>query len=535
MNIKSAISRRRLLSTAASAGLVTALGAPLYLRLGRARAAEGLAEGMVGGPTGFDGAERYQYGPDTPEARAVEAIKELKGAGKAPDRIVLGLSDGSIGQLTQPFPEGAPSIKELWEAETGITLDIVGVPNGQEFTKVMQDVSTKGGAFDIYAVEWNRLGDLAETGGIVNLDEYVAAHKPEWDDPERGYVGGKQGVSLLNNYRGSTYGVSLDGDFQIWNHRTDLFNDPAEQKTFADKYGYELAPPTTFKQHDEIAAFFHRPDQGLFGSTDLRNQGWGYTNWYQRFVSMASPNQFLFDDEGKPLINSEAGINATQEYIDSLAHHSPDAISWGWPEQYGNFASGGAAMTCAFSNLPKFLDNSANEGSKVTGKVGSHLPPGREIDGKLVRRTVLWLNLSASVSSQSDYPEASYLLLQWLGSSRIYSWMTANPGGYFDPFQLSNFADPLVRQTYHDYHMDVVRESVARTVPTINYPGATAFHNALDENLVAALTGSKSAADAMADTERQWARVARRVGEDKLVEAIKANKAAWPTVTDPIG
>ncbi|TIU54139.1 MAG: sugar ABC transporter substrate-binding protein, partial [Mesorhizobium sp.] len=95
----------------------------------------------------------------------------------------------------------------------------------------------------------------------------------------------------------------------------------------------------------------------LFGSTDLRNQGWGYTNWYQRYVSMASPNQFLFDDAGKPLINSEQGIAATNEYIASLIHHSPDAISWGWPEQYGNFAKGGAAMTCAFSNLPKFLDN----------------------------------------------------------------------------------------------------------------------------------------------------------------------------------
>jgi multiple sugar transport system substrate-binding protein len=535
MIMTTAISRRRFLSTAANAGLVSAVSAPFYLRPGRARAADGLADGMVGGPTGFDGAERYQYGPDTPEARAIEAIKALKGAGKAPDRIVLGLSDGSIGQLTQPFPAGAPSIKELWEAETGITLDIVGVPNGQEFTKVMQDVSTNGGAFDVYAVEWNRLGDLAETGGIVNLDEYVAAHRPEWDNAERGYVGGEQGVSLLNNYRGSTYGVSLDGDFQIWNHRTDLFSDPAEQKAFADTHGYELAPPTTWKQHDEIAAFFHRPDKGLIGSTDLRNQGWGYTNWYQRFVSMASPNQFLFGDDGSALINSEAGVLATREYVASLAHHSPDAISWGWPEQYGNFASGGAAMTCAFSNLPKFLDNAANDGSKVTGKVGSHLPPGREIDGKLIRRTVLWLNLSASVSSQSKYPEASYLLLQWLGSSRIYSWMTANPGGYFDPFQLSNFSDPLVRQTYHDYHMDVVRESVARTVPTINYPGATAFHNALDENLVAALTGAKTAEQAMADTEQQWARVARRIGEDKLIEAIKANKAAWPTITDPIG
>jgi multiple sugar transport system substrate-binding protein len=249
---------------------------------------------------------------------------------------------------------------------------------------------------------------------------------------------------------------------------------------------------------------------------------------------MGSPNQFLFDDGGKPLVNSEAGIAATNEYIASLAYKSPDAVSWGWPEQYGNFAKGGAAMTCAFSNLPKFLDNAANKDSAVTGKIGSMLPPGRDVDGKLISRSVLWLNLSASVSSQAKNPEACYLLLQWLGSARIYAWMTANPGGYFDPFRLSDFADPLVRQTYHDYHMDVVRETVKRTVPTINYPGATAFHNALDENLVAALTKAKSAEQAMADTEAEWLKIARRTGEAKLLEAIKSNKEAWPTVLDPV-
>jgi multiple sugar transport system substrate-binding protein len=528
------MSRRRLLASGGKIAALTAVAgiAPKFIRPGRAYAADGLAQGMIGGPTGFDGAERYQYGPDTPEGRAIEGAKAMKAQGV--DKIVLGLSDGSIGQLTKPFPAGAPAIKDLWEKETGIALEIVGVPNGQEFTKTMQDISTKGGAYDIYAVEWNRLGDLAETGGIVKLDDYVAKHKPEWDAPDTGYVDGAKGVSLLNQYRGSTYGVSLDGDFQTWVYRSDLFNDEKEKKAFADKHGYALAPPKTWKQLDEISSFFHRPDKNLLGSTDLRNQGWGYTNWYQRYVSMGSPNQFLFDDTGKPLINSDAGVAATNEYINSLAYKSPDAVSWGWPEQYGNFAKGGAAMTCAFSNLPKFLDNAANKDSAVTGKIGSMLPPGREVDGKLVSRSVLWLNLSASVSSQAKNPEACYLFLQWLGSARIYAWMTANPGGYFDPFRLSDFADPLVRQTYHDYHMDVVRETVKRTVPTINYPGATAFHNALDENLVAALTKAKSPEQAMADTEAEWQKIARRIGEAKLLEAIKTNKEAWPTVVDPV-
>lgn len=536
MDIQNRISRRGLLTTGGKLAVYgAAIGiAPRFIRPARAGAPDALAPGMIGGPTGFDGAERYQYGADTPEGRAIEAVKALKGAGKAPAKIVIGLSDGSVGQLTQPFPAGAPSIKDLWEKETGIALDIVGLPNGQEFTKTMQDISTKAGGFDIYSTDWNRLGDLAESGGIAKLDDYVAQHKPEWDDPKSGYVNGAQGVSLLNQYAGSTYGVSLDGDFQSWVYRTDLFGDAKEQADFKAKYGYDLAPPKTWKQQADVAAFFHRPDKGLFGCTDLRNQGWGYTNWYQRFASMASPNQFLFGDDGAPLISGEQGVAATQEYVDSLAHHSPDAISWGWSDQYGNFAGGGAAMTCAFSNLPKFLDNAGNTGSKVTGKIGSMLPPGREIDGKIVSRSVLWFSLTGMVSSQSQYPEVAYLLLQWLGSARIYAWMTANPGGYFDPFRLSDFSDPLVRETYHAYHMDVVREVVARSVPSINFPGATAFHNALDENLMAALTKAKTAEQAMADTAAEWQKITRRTGQDKIIAAVKANKAAWPTVLDPV-
>ena len=103
------MSRRSLLTSGGKAALyLGAIGiAPRFIRPGRAFAADALAPGMIGGPTGFDGAERYQYSADTPEGRAVEAAKAFKAAGV--DKIVLGLSDGSIGQLTQPFPAGAPT------------------------------------------------------------------------------------------------------------------------------------------------------------------------------------------------------------------------------------------------------------------------------------------------------------------------------------------------------------------------------------------------------------------------------------------
>src|SRR5688572_8198904 len=90
------ISRRGLLASGAKAIAATAaVGiAPRLIRPSRAFAADALGPNMIGGPTGFEGSERYQYGADTPEGRAIEAAKTLKGQGV--DRIVLGLSDGSI-------------------------------------------------------------------------------------------------------------------------------------------------------------------------------------------------------------------------------------------------------------------------------------------------------------------------------------------------------------------------------------------------------------------------------------------------------
>ena len=58
----------------------------------------------------------------------------------------------------------------------------------------------------------------------------------------------------------------MDGDVHTLQYRADLFHDPAEQEAFKALYGYDLAPPTTGPQYYDIAAFFIRPDQGLYGT-----------------------------------------------------------------------------------------------------------------------------------------------------------------------------------------------------------------------------------------------------------------------------
>ncbi len=222
-----------------------------------------------------------------------------------------------------------------------------------------------------------------------------------------------------------------------------------------------------------------------------------------------------------PLVDSPEGIQATFEHVDSLKWHHKDAISWGWPEQYANMSAGGAAITCAYPNMPKFLDNPANEDSKaIHGKLRSGISPGRVIGGDLVRRTVWWPSIGHGVATNTKYPEAIYLFLQWASSGKICTWVVANPAGYYDPWRIPHFKDPLVVGAYKDWHIPVYIESIKRSSPPIILPGVTEYKNTLDVNLQQALTGQKSPKQAMKDCAEEWNKITDKHGRDKQIPAI---------------
>lgn len=532
------ITRRQALMTGAGAAvLTTATGiAPRFIR--PSLAGTGLAAGMTGGPTGFPGAERFQYNESHSEGRAIEGIKRLKAEGRAPAKIVMLLTDGAIGQIARPFPDGAPTVQEVWERESGIPLEIIGAPADEIWTRVLQDVTTRSGAYDIYTQPWNSIGDLVEANGCVDITEFVDKYRPDWGDPDRG-TPSAQIEELLYKYNGRYYTVSLDGDFQCWVYNKAVYEDPEHRAAFKDQFGHELAAPQTWEHVDNISAYFTgKPGitgQPMYGNGNMMSPFWGRPTFYARFAAQAMPNLYWFDDDGNPNLDTELGIKAAEEHVAMRAWSHPDILSWTYAEAYNGMANGITPQISTYSNLAKFYDRMNDDGTPaapITGNLGAYLPPGRQFGDKFVRRSVIYYNINAEVSSQSSHPEAAYLFLQWLSSTRTFSWMAGNPGGYFDPFQKANFAEPLVRQTYHDYLVPVIEETILRCAPTLNFAGQTAMDNALDEELQAALTGQKSAEDAMKAAAQRWRRIIQRRGEDRMIEAIQKSRAAWPTIID---
>src|SRR5262249_19756938 len=158
------------------------------------------------------------------------------------------------------------------------------------------------------------------------------------------------------------------------------------------------------------------------------------------------PNAYYFDLNAKPLINSPAGVQATKEHVESMAWTYPDTLSKSWPEEYATMGAGGGAMGTFFSNVTKFIV----PGSPLDTGFGKYLrtevAPGRVVNGKLVRRSIIYQNNQFVVNAFASKAlhEPAFLVLQWLSSKHIFDWLTGNPAGYMDPNRVSAFNDPLV-------------------------------------------------------------------------------------------
>ena len=121
--------RNKLLKAAGAAGAGIAFGAVT----GSARAwtpssrnahlsKNRLERGMVGGPTGFDGAQRYQYGPNTAAGRAIAGLKKITNNGKKQLNLNMRMWSGATGQLSVAFPKGAPTVADQLLKEAGVRL-----------------------------------------------------------------------------------------------------------------------------------------------------------------------------------------------------------------------------------------------------------------------------------------------------------------------------------------------------------------------------------------------------------------------------
>ena len=451
--------------------------------------------------------------------QAIRSIKKLIATGQIPPDSILKIvvKQGNINNYWGNDQE----LKREWENQTGIRLDAGVRPQlaDLEFFLGRED-------FDITVARNRSYADLLSQGLIEDLTPLMEKFGPPagasgWD--------GFFLPRLQAWYAGRLVAIPADGDIALLYLRNDLLTDQQQQRKYLQRFNHRLEVPQTWDEYQQQVEFFHSTKDGFFGNCEQREELTAWMLWMPRYASQAIPNQFLFDEQMHPLINSPAGIDATENYLATIPFAPPEILKMGNDYSYSLpvFLRGHCysfILTPAGAKLFN-LDNSDVKGKFITSPL-----PGTRINGKLIRRSTFIYGNNLVISAKSKQKELSYLYLLWLSDPDISARSVAVLKGFADPYRYNHLQDAKVIASYTEQALEALAESIPLTVPAgTGLPGDSDYLAALDHNLLRAGRREISAAQAMQETALAWEQITERFGRDKQIHFWKNFRQQFPT------
>lgn len=248
------------------------------------------------------------------------------------------------------------------------------------------------------------------------------------------------------------------------------------------------APPKTWEELKAAAEASTR--DGKYGW--VMNYGepagiGGTASYWMCFLQQAGGK--LYDADGAPAFNGEAGVVALQMMMDLMPYTDPGSISYvGINDATNVMTAGRAAM---MMNWP-FMWNPANDPttSKIVGKVGGALLPAGPAGTASIDGTDAW-----TITKTSKNPELAQKLIEFYLSSEIQKRQAIDTGWL--PIRLSTLADPEVQQALPN--ASVVLEQATHPYQSYVTPDYNEVTVALGTEINKALAGRSTAKEAMAE------------------------------------
>lgn len=308
------------------------------------------------------------------------------------------------------YTDWAEQVATAYEEQTGVDINIIDIDIGQMYeTQVLESVADTG-AFDLLTYDAGQKAEFAESGYLLELDEFIAAADPEvvaFDDIAPALR------EVTSMWRGKTYGLPYYTFTMGYFYRCDLFENPDEMAAFEAEYGYPLGIPQTYDQMADTAAFFRRePGETLAGQT-LDEDFYGIGVMAGRFDQVQdeinsiawSTGGKVINDDGTPGVDDPPFLAAVDLYVNRLLPNAPPgALSSSFDQIVAQMQDGLIAQTGPF-----FLDQYANMVKTET------TVPGARICTAPAPGVHTWVGaFGVGVSSDSKHPQEAFDFLAWL-------------------------------------------------------------------------------------------------------------------------
>lgn len=443
--------------------------------------------------------------------RALAAVNAMIAAGEVRKdaTIKVAFKSGNIAALLGPALE----LQKEWEQRTGVMITARVIPQQPALLNLKANPD-----IDLTVARTHEFPDLLEQGLVEDLTPLAKQFGFTIDGrPPQGFIRPR-----LQGYVGDRLAaIPADGDVMLLYLRLDMLESPVEKAAFRKVHGRELAIPTTWQEYEQLIQFFHRPQQGMYGSAEQRERESAWMLWMPRYLSQGYPQRKLFDDKLMPLIDSPAGIAATESYVRTVRYSPPDILGEGKDYSYTLplFMQGKVFSTIFTVAGAKLLNTAA---SPVRGKFIAVPVPGTRVGKRLVRRNLPIYGNNLVVSTKGTQRKLAFLFTMWLTDPDTSLRTVGVKGGFTDPFRWSHLNDARIKELYTADALAVfAREWDIAVLPGTGLPGDGDYLDALNQQLWLAASGKQSAAEAMRRTALEWDRITQRNGREKLLPWLK--------------
>lgn len=350
----------------------------------------------------------------------------------------------------------------------------------------------RSGKWDLALLVTDWLPDAIAAGTIEDLTPLMAA------DPISGWPQDWP-ASILQplEFDGNYYCIPWHDGPECLIYRRDLFESPEERAAFRAAHGYELAPPKTWREFEEMARFFTRPEKNLWGTVFACYPD-GHNTLYDFALQVWSRGGELHDQTGRPTLETPQATAALDFYrriATDAAACNPESISMDSVRTCEAFVSGSIAMMV---NWLGFATHSDRLGSPLYRKVG--LAPIPSAEGCApASLSVFW---GMAIGSGSAHKRAAYEFLRWLACPEMdLEVVRAGAVGV----RLSTWRDPDVwRMAPAFEHLEAISRGARRLPRSPSLPEFAEIVNTIAQRALNSDVASASIlADAQEDAERK--------------------------------
>jgi len=370
----------------------------------------------------------------------------------------------------QPWKDQAARFTEA----TGIGVRYIDAPFAQLRQIMVTAFAAGSSEYDVIHVRDDWVVEFANNGWLTPLDEMLPADF--WEQFP------KSAVEAMT-VNGHIYGIPRY--FWLWQfyYNTELL----QAAGFSN-------PPRTWQEVVEVAQAITNPAAGIWGYVEP----WGPTFAAVPFIVhlRAEGGEYWDYTNNRPLFNSEAGIRALQFMVDLYQKYKliPDVAFQldGTGPLAELFVSGTVAMCM---NTPHVYPMSNNpQLSKIVGKVGVSLIPGSVLKSASYCETG-----AVAIPWFSTHKQAALEYCKFVTSPTEQARIAIELGRV--PTILAAATDPAVMQKYP--HFALAFEQMQYPARMDAMPKATQIREIVSAEIIAAIKGQKSAAQALADAERR--------------------------------